>query len=201
MVNTLKILLFTIFLVSRILLAQEQELIVVQKDSQLVKVTADLRWNTLTIRLVSKGKSRAMLKQQELLQILDTLVIQKGQFLKEHEFNSIFLGRLIEYPWLEKFLILQAAQSADWDPVKGHLKNRKIFINSWVASQLFRHPIFKTISKKFQKIHYRLTKVSVEKVLVTGLKKIGLKISNIQKGNFPFDAQVWLILKKQKLVR
>jgi len=196
MQKVLSPLLFTIVLVLSVF-AQEVDLVKMRTEQGILKIEADLSWHTLRVR----GKPwqfglNCTISETELLQLIEKLVTEKDSLLKAQTFSSFMLGRVVEFPWLEEFLMGQAAQSPEWQAERGRLTKRQVHINEWVAKVLFKHPIWQKVRQMLRKSGYDVSKISVEKVLVNDVPKIGLESVKDLTGKLPFDAQVSLILKK-----
>ena len=112
------------------------------------------------------------------------------------EFKSLFIGRLIEYPWLSRYLAIQSLQHEDWDSEKGQYKGTNI--NAFVAGILSSPELLGQIQEPFAGTGYTVSRASVEKVLVGKANEIEwLEIStNVM---VPYDAMVHFILEKAYL--
>ena len=181
------------------LLGQEQALSIIKSGENTFKITADLKWQTLRIRVDTPEIGQTIsINQNLLLNLIDSLLTEHEAFLKKGNFESFFMGRVVEFPWLKEYLIKHAESSAEWDANRGRLKKDHLQINKWVARLLFQHPLFKEMAKRFKTAGYAVTGLSVEKVLVTDLSKIKTQNKNLKQGKYPFDAQLWVLLEKQK---
>lgn len=108
-------------------------------------------------------------------------------------FTSLAIGRLIDYPWLVQFLAASAAREPAWDAVAG--KPVKVDINRFVADIIASPAIVREIEAPLREQRYRITGVSVEKVLVGGFENVPELDSPLPRGKIPFDAQVWFRLE------
>ncbi|WP_456439922.1 hypothetical protein [Caldithrix abyssi] len=180
-------------------LAQEVEPIKIKTSHGILKIEANLKWHTLRVRSETSilGENCAI-TEADLLKLIEKLVTEKDSLLNEQTFSSLYLGRLVEYPWLATFLMRRAAESPEWQAEPGRLKIDSVNINGWVATILFTHPIRDKIDRLFRKCGYQVTGISVEKVLVNDVSKVELETVKYLTGKLPFDAQTWLILKKIK---
>ena len=107
-------------------------------------------------------------------------------------YSSIFLGRLVHYPWLVNALLQAAAASPQWDSVQGAAKDGQD--NRAVAQLLSQTEALLGVRASLRRAGYELTGVSVEKVLVGGHTDFPYHLAQNTPGKLPFDAQVWLLL-------
>lgn len=107
-------------------------------------------------------------------------------------YSSIFLGRLVHYPWLVNALLQAAAASPQWDSVQGAAKDGQD--NRAVAQLLSQTEALLGVRASLRRAGYELTGVSVEKVLVGGHTDFPYHLAQNTPGRLPFDAQVWLLL-------
>ena len=108
-------------------------------------------------------------------------------------YTSVFLGRLVEYPWLSRFLAAQAAADPGWDAETG--RPRSGDINTYVRTALFSPAGLELLRPVFAETGYRIMGVSVEKVLVAkaeSLPELGLAGMT----RYPYDALTHLRLVK-----
>jgi len=106
--------------------------------------------------------------------------------------QSIFLGRVLQYPWLLDALLQAAAASPHWDAVQGAAKDGRN--NQLVAQLLLQNDVLQHIRTSLQQAGYELTAVSVEKVLVGSHAELPRYLPAASQGRLPFDAQVWLVI-------
>ncbi|WP_457566427.1 hypothetical protein [Caldithrix abyssi] len=179
--------------------AQLMEPVKIKTPHGILKIEANLKWHTLRVRAETSipGENGAI-AEADLLKLIEKLVTEKDSLLYGQTFSSLYLGRLVEYPWLVTFLMRRAAESPEWQAERGRLKIDSVNINDWVATILFTHPIRDKIDRLFRKSGYRVTGISVEKVLVNDASKVERESVKYLTGKLPFDAQTWLILKKIK---
>ena len=109
------------------------------------------------------------------------------------EFRSIFFGRLVEHPWLSKYLAAHALAHDNWDVVKGQPKTG--YINQLVRDILSAPDLVEQIQASFAGSGYTVVGASVEKVLVTKANEID-RLELHEPVLVPYDALVHFILKK-----
>jgi hypothetical protein len=149
---------------------------------------------TLRLRVRHPAYRPCFIDKAAVAEALTQAFAEPHPILASREFTSLALGRLIDYPWLARFLALQAAQDPNWDATAG--KPRRVHVNRYVADVLFSPGIVSEIETPLRGQGYRVAGVSVEKVLVGGFKNVPQWEGPGQKGKIPFDAQVWFRLKQ-----
>lgn len=113
--------------------------------------------------------------------------------INKTDFKSLFIGRLIEYPWLSRYLVMHSLQHEDWDSEQGQYKGENI--NAFVAGILSSPGLLSQIQEPFAGTGYTVTGVSVEKVLVGKADDIEwLEINTAKLA--PYDVMVHFILEK-----
>jgi hypothetical protein len=109
------------------------------------------------------------------------------------EFKSLFIGRLVEYPWLSKYLATQALMHPDWDAEQGKYAGDNI--NAFVAGILSGPEILEQIQQPLNGTGYTVNGVSVEKVLIGKASEIEWLDIN-EPVMVPYDVMVHYILNK-----
>ena len=101
------------------------------------------------------------------------------------------LGRMVDYPWLSRAIARQASSSRHWDTVEGTARGGSD--NAYVAMALRGMPEFTALFGD-----WRIAAVSVEKVLRKPAGELPLPVGAplSPKSLLPFDAIVWVTLKK-----
>ena len=122
-------------------------------------------------------------------------------FLKEPEnqqadFRSIYIGRLVDHPWLSHYLAVHALAHAGWDRDKG--QPRSGYINQLVRDILSAPELISQIQEPFAGSGYTVSGASVEKVLVTKANEIDW-LDIHEPVLVPYDALTHFILKKSVL--
>jgi hypothetical protein len=154
---------------------------------------ANARWNTLRLRSSHPRHETCHLARDVTLALLSHAFDQPAR-LPAGPLKSLALGRLIDYPWLTQQLITAAASDPNWDNARG--KPRAAGMNAYVSDLLARTPAIAELDAALRKGGYRITKLSVEKVLVGA--GADLPVPTSPAGKLPFDAQVWLVLEKSE---
>ena len=109
------------------------------------------------------------------------------------EFKSIFIGHLVEHPWLSKYLAVHALAHDNWDVEKG--QPRTGYINPLVREILSAPDLLEQIQASFADSGYTVVGASVEKVLVTKANEIDW-LELHEPVFVPYDALTHFILKK-----
>lgn len=106
--------------------------------------------------------------------------------------SSVFLGRLVDYPWLSQALALRASEHPSWDARRGWSRDGDLY--SLVRAILLAPAVFDRLQEPFAGSGLAVTGLSVEKVLVGRLGDV-LPADSGREGVVPFDAMVWLLVK------
>lgn len=151
-------------------------------------------WPTLRLRAGHPNHRACFIEKAAAIQVLTQAFSNPHSILIAREFTSLALGRLIDYPWLVQFLARRAAQDPQWDAAAG--KPRRVHVNRYVADVLSSPEIVREIEAPLRRPGYRITGVSVEKVLVGGFENVPQREGPERRGKIPFDAQVWFRLER-----
>jgi hypothetical protein len=133
----------------------------------------------------------------ELLQGLDRLLAAAGPDLPVPA--TLFLGRIVEYPWLAERLARAALADPGWDAARG--RPRAGGDNRWVADTLAQRRLLGELADRFAAEGLALRVAGVEKVLVgdvAGFAELrGLAADGVDPAaRLPFDAQLWLRVER-----
>jgi hypothetical protein len=108
--------------------------------------------------------------------------------------TSLFIGRLVDYPWLSEYLAETACQDPDWNRARGRPKNGDI--HRYVAGVLSGTEVLARMQAAFDGSGYRVAGASVEKVLVGERAGRCGSAGRARPARVPFDAMVWFRLDK-----
>jgi hypothetical protein len=112
---------------------------------------------------------------------------------QQARYSSVFLGRLVDYPWLSTYLARAAAADPAWSPRAG--KPARGDVNGYVGALLSRPVVTDRIQPPLEAGGYRIAGASVEKVLISPARELpGLGEPPVA-GRLPFDAMFWLRLQ------
>lgn len=173
---------------------RERVLVSVTEGNCALRVEMDEQSRTLRLRVLP-GTPACTFAADTVHTLLGTALAQAAHEQPAEVFSSLFLGRLVDYPWILLALATFAATDSRWDvrkgrPVTGHA-------NGYVREVLARPGMLAPIDQVLADSGYRVRAVEVEKVLVARCRELrspdmGLHCS----GRVPFDAMVWLVLAK-----
>lgn len=159
-----------------------------------LRVEADDQSRTLRLRAHTGGPNCAVSKEA-MLQTLAAAFARTDPPKLDGTYSSLFIGRLIDFPWLSQHLALAAYRDKAWNRAKG--KPVAMDMNKYVATLLARREVTAQIEETFGDSGYRIAGVSVEKVLVGGFGNVPLYEGKMHPGKVPFDAMVWFRLEKR----
>lgn len=160
-------------------------------------IEADEKWHTLRLRAHHPRYRPCNIDQKAMLSLLASAFTKTEPPALQGEYTSLFIGRLIDYPWLSHYLAETAHRDKRWNRMKGRPVSRDI--NGYSGGLLFNPDLLKPIQAELNKHGYRITGVSVEKVLVGGASDLPSPVRKDLKGRLPFDAQVWFQLRKKPI--
>lgn len=149
---------------------------------------------TLRLRAGHPNYRPCFIDKAAVVEALTQAFAEPHPILASRDFTSLALGRLIDYPWLVRFLALRAAQDPQWDAAAG--KPHGVQVNRYVADVLSSPEIVREIEAPLRRPGYRITGASVEKVLVGGFENVPQREGPERPGKIPFDAQVWFRLER-----
>ena len=158
-----------------------------------LKVEASENWPTLRLRAGHPNHRPCFIDKPTMVMALTRAFSEPHPEWIARTFTSLAIGRLIDFPWLARFLALRAAQDPQWDSAAG--KPRSVHVNRYVADVLFSREIIDEIEAPLREQGYRITGVSVEKVLIGGGDNVPRLEGPRPRGKVPYDAQVWFRLE------
>jgi len=113
----------------------------------------------------------------------------------EGVYTSLFLGRLIDYPWLCEYLAVSAYNDPKWDRKKGKPVSMDLY--KYVSAILSNRELISQFEDAFGDSGYCIRAVTLEKVLIGRLSDVPLYQGKVLPGKVPFDAMVWFRLEKR----
>ncbi len=164
-------------------------------DSTTLTLETEQKWKNLRIRVLHNSGGRRTVSEDKFYTFLDSAFVSLAEKADTVEYGSLFLGRVLEYPWISRFLADTSLRDPGWQndkgkPVKGHA-------NTFVRKVLSNAPVFSSITTRLTIIGYRMSGVSVEKVLISQEKPEHLPSWIDPANKVPYDAMIWLTLVKQ----
>jgi len=177
-------------------IASSQDLVIVSSKVGECDLTVESneKWHTLRLRAHHPKYKGCHIDKNSMLLVLNAAFLKTDSPKLDGQYSSLFIGRLIDYPWLSQYLATTAYRDHGWDSKKG--KPVAIDINKYVSQVLFRKELIAQIEPAFAKGGYRVVGVTVEKVLVGGFSEVPLYQGKMFSGKVPYDAQVWFRLEK-----
>lgn len=154
-------------------------------------VEKNIKWQVIRVRPHTNDLQTCTLSQDRFQMLLhDALYgFDSGQV----EFKSLFLGRIIRYPWISDYLVNKSVQSDRWDGEKGQPVSGDL--NSYVRYILSMPELLQLVQSPLDGTGYRVVGVSVEKVLISNTDEIGWENSE-RSVKVPYDALLHFIIKK-----
>lgn len=160
-----------------------------------LRLEADDDSRTLRVRVSPEGSSCAV-SREAVQRLLKEAFSRTEPPRLEGAYTSLYLGRLIDYPWLAAHLAAAAAGDARWDARKG--RPVAMDVNAYVAMLLSREEVTGQLEAPIRESGYGIASASVEKVLVGAFPDDGRPAGKRPPGKVPFDAMVWFRLVKQQ---
>jgi hypothetical protein len=157
-------------------------------------VEANDQWHTLRLRAHHPEGRGCHIDKDSTVSVLTSAFSKTDTPKLEGSYSSLSFGRIIDFPWLSQYLAIAAYRDKGWDAKRG--KPVAMDINRYVAQLLSRKELLADIEPACAQGGYRITSVSVEKVLVGGFREVPLYQGDMKPGLFPYDAIVWLRLEK-----
>lgn len=184
-----------LFSLSAAITSAQDEVITSMKVGECyLSVESNNNWHTLRLRAHHPNYHGCDIDKESMLTVLKAAFSKKEPPKLEDSYSSLSLGRLIDYPWLSQYLAVTAYHDKKWNSKKGKLAG--MHINKYVSQVLSSKELLAPIGQILAEGGYRITRVSVEKVLVGGFPDVPLYRGNMFSGRVPYDAQVWFGLVK-----
>jgi hypothetical protein len=177
--------------------ASYQERCIVSMEAGKCSLTVEVDDESRTARLrVSPNGQGCHIEKALMLETLKKAFSKTDAPKLEGVYSSLCIGRLIDYPWLSQYLADSAWNDPSWDRKKGKPVNLDLY--RYVKNLLARKEVAGEIDKALEAAGYRVTSVTIEKVLVGSLRDVPLYQGKMAPGKVPLDAIVWFILKKDQ---
>jgi hypothetical protein len=173
---------------------QERLILSVEEGRCSLRVEADDEARILRLR-VHPSYPKCYATKESMQKALKAVFSKTDPPKLEGIYTSLFLGRLIDYPWLCEYLVASAYKDPRWDKNKG--KPVSMDINKYVSTILSSKEVTAQFEDAFGDKGYRIKAVSVEKVLVGGFRDVPLHQGEMAPGKVPFDAMIWFRLEKE----
>ncbi len=177
--------------------ASSQELVIVSLKVGECELTVESneKWKTVRLRAHHPKYQGCHVTKDDMVSALDQSFRKKEPPRLEGVYSSLSIGRLIDFPWLSQYLATTALRDAGWDSKKG--RPVAMDMNKYVSQLLSKKELMALIEGPFSRGGYQILGVTVEKVLVGGLREVPLYQGEMHSGKVPYDAQVWFRLRKE----
>ncbi|OGP89021.1 MAG: hypothetical protein A2156_05085 [Deltaproteobacteria bacterium RBG_16_48_10] len=184
-----------VFTLSGARASSQEQVIVSSKAGECdLTVESNEKWHTLRLRAHHPKYKGCLIDKDSMLSILNAAFSKDDSPKLNGRYSSLFIGRLIDYPWLSQYLATTAYRDRGWDSKKG--KPVAMDINKYVSQLLFRRELMAQIEPVFEKGRHKVVGVTVEKVLVGGFCEAPFNQGEMHPGRVPYDAQAWFRLEK-----
>ena len=160
-----------------------------------LSVEADDESKTIRLR-VRQGVQGCHIDKETMLETLKVAFSKTEPPKPESVYSSLYLGRIVDYPWLSQHLAITASKDPAWDMKRG--KPANIDLYKYVNNLLSQKAVAGEIDKALEASGYRVIAATVEKVLVGSFRDVPVYEGKIVPGKVPFDAMVWFMLKKEQ---
>jgi len=174
--------------------SQENVIVSLKIGECSLTVGSNDQWHTLRLRAHHPKYKGCHIDRDAMLSALSPAFLKTKSPKLEGNYSSLFIGRLIDYPWLSQYLSVTAYRDNGWDSKTG--KPVSMGINKYVSNVLSGKELMAQMEATFAKGGYRVVSTTVEKVLVGGFHEVPLYQGDIHPGRVPYDAQVWFRLEK-----
>jgi len=155
-----------------------------------VESRADQEW--LRVRPHRDAFLQCTLGREDLAQLVREFLLRPEQ--AAIRYRSLFLGRLVEYPWLSRHLADRALEDANWDPVRG--SPRAGSVNEFARGILSTPSALALLQSAFEGTGYTVTGVSVEKILVAPANSVAW-LENSRADLVPYDAMTHVTIGRE----
>lgn len=169
-----------------------QPIVTISSGGCSLTVEADEQDHALRLRVAPYG-CRASRESVE--EVLRAAFSRTDPPRLEGPYTSLFLGRLVEYPWLAAHLVSTAAADRRWDARAG--KAVGVGTYAYVAAVLSAPEATVPFEPALRAGGYRIRAATVEKVLIMDLRRASEYDGPRPPGKLPFDAMVWLRLERR----
>lgn len=95
-------------------------------------IEADEKWHTLRLRAHHPHYQPCNIDQEAVLSLLASAFAKTGPTALQGEYTSLFIGRLIDYPWLSHYLAETAHRDKHWNKKK---RPAHQYGNQWLCSR------------------------------------------------------------------
>jgi hypothetical protein len=173
---------------------QERLILSMQEGKCSLRVETDDETRTLRLR-VHPGHPECYATKESMQEVLKAAFSKTDHPKIEGVYSSLFLGRLIDYPWLCEYLAVSAYKDPRWDKKKGKPMSTELY--KYVSAVLSNSGVTSQFENAFGDSGYRIRAVMLEKVLIGDFQDVPLYKGEKLPGKVSFDAAVWFRLEKK----
>jgi hypothetical protein len=159
-----------------------------------LSVESNDAWATLRLRAHHPDGKYCRIGKEEMLAVLTAAFSKTEPPKLEGTYTSLFIGRLIDFPWLSRYLVRAALNDTRWDREKRPPEPGPL--NKYVSDILSRRDVTAELEGPFADAGYRIAGASVEKVLVGTVRDLSFYEGDPFTGRVPYDALVWFKLER-----
>jgi hypothetical protein len=191
---------FLLLLATRAHADTEIPLFTARRDACDFKATSTAEWRTIIFRITPHpGASRTCVATERdtlgLISLAFATLSMKQMDTEGAIYQSIFLGRLIDYEWFSRHLSEHAEGDADWSAARGKAKSGER-AEAYVQRVLENRPILDPIDAELRPYGYRAAGFSCEKAMISGPDTKQFQPAWVAADKrLPFDALCHLVLK------
>ena len=178
----------------------EIPLFTAERDACDFKATSTEEWRTIIFRITPRpGASRTCVATERdtlgLISLAFATLEMKQMDGEGPVYQSIFLGRLIDYEWFSRHLSKYAERDADWSAATGKAKSGER-AEAYVQRVLEFRPVLDPIDAELKPYGYRASGFSCEKAMISGPDTQPFQPAWVAPDKrLPFDALCHLVLK------
>jgi hypothetical protein len=158
-------------------------------------VESNAQWHTLRLRAHHPSGRNCFIDKETMASVLGAALSNADAPGTGEKFRSLFIGRLVDYPWLSQYLAVAARNDRGWNMKRG--KPLRMNINLYVSKVLSGKDVSASFDAALASGGYKVGSASVEKVLVGRFRDVPLSQDNTAPGLVPYDAQVWFRLESR----
>ena len=172
---------------------QERLVAAMSEGNCIFRVEADDEARTLRLRVQPEG-SGCRCSRDAMQAIVQAAFTSTEPSRLEGTYTTLFLGRLVSYPWLMHTLAATAATDPQWQ--RKRAQPVSLDLHAYVQRILARPEVMQPFNEVLRTGGYRVATVTVEKVGVARFPEVPGYTGPAFSGRVPYDAMVWLHLER-----
>lgn len=154
------------------------------------------RWRSLRLRLTRSDDTYVPcdLTEDETVNAVDRLFTTLRETGDTVQYDSLAVGRVLNYVWLGRHLVQAAQSDAAWSVDEGRPTDGTT-LNEYVDGLLSRPVVLDAMNRALRGSGYRATDASCEKILISGPGTAPSQPDWVPRdARVPFDAMCWFVL-------